>query len=66
MDLSPEEGTQLRSIVGRINWAVHGSRPELAFDLTDLSTKFKNGKVADLVKAAKWIKKLKYMKILPN
>ena len=60
MELNAEEKTQLRSIVGRMNWAVQGSRPDLAFDLTDLSTKFKSGKVSDLVKATKCIKKLKY------
>ena len=59
-DLAPEERSQLRSIVGRMNWAVQGTRPDLAFDLTDLSTKFKNGKVSDLIKATKCIKKLKY------
>ena len=60
VDLSPEERTELRSIVGRMNWAVQGTRPDLAFDLTDLSTKFRSGKVSDLVKATKCIKKLKY------
>lgn len=59
-DLVPEERSQLRSIVGRMNWAVQGTRPDLAFDLTDLSTKFKSGKVSDLVKATKCIKKLKF------
>ena len=28
--LTPEEYTQFRSLVGRLNWAVQGMRPDLA------------------------------------
>ncbi len=36
--LQPNEQKVFRQLVGRINWAVQGSRPHLAFDLVDLST----------------------------
>ena len=58
-ELSPEELTQLRSMVGKINWAVQGSRPDMAFSMIEMSTQFKKGTVSDLVKAAKVIRQLK-------
>lgn len=57
--LSSEELTMLRSIVGKLNWAVQGSRPDLAFEVIELSTKFQNGSVKDLVRAMKAVRKLK-------
>ena len=57
--LSTEEHTNLRTIVGRLNWAVQGTRPDLAFDMIELSTKFKKGTVNDLLRAIKCIRKLK-------
>ena len=38
--LDPCDQTQLRQIVGRLNWIVQGCRPDLAFEAGDLSTKF--------------------------
>ena len=57
--LSSEECTQLRSIVGRLNWVVQGSRPDLAFEMIDLSTRFKKANVTDLLRAHKAVRKLK-------
>ena len=57
--LSVREQTEFRQLVGRINWAVQGSRPDLAFDMIELSTKLKQGTVADLIRAVKCIGKLK-------
>ena len=57
--LTPTEHTLLRAITGRLNWAVQGSRPDLAFDMIDLSMKFKMAVVADLLQAIKSISKLK-------
>lgn len=57
--LSVQEQTQFRQLVGRINWAVQGSRPDLAFDMIELSTRLKQGTVADLIRAVKCIGKLK-------
>ena len=58
-DLRPREYTLLRQLVGRLNWAVQGSRPDFAFEMIDLSTKLKKGKVSDLMRAIKVIRKLK-------
>lgn len=58
-ELTNTEYTQLRSIVGRLNWVAQGTRPDLAYDVVDLSTKFKNACVHDLIRATKNIRKLK-------
>ena len=57
--LTPEEYTQFRSLVGRLNWAVQGTRPDLAFELIDMSTRLKNATINNLLRALKGIKKLK-------
>ena len=57
--LMPAEQTVLRELVGRINWAVQGSRPDMAFEMVELSTKSQGGTVADLNRAMKAICKLK-------
>lgn len=41
MSRKTEEQPQFRYIVGQLNWAVQGSRPEIAFEMVDLSTKLK-------------------------
>ena len=57
--LTEGELTDLRKSVGAINWIVRATRPDLSFDLIDLSTKFKCGKVEDLNRARKIIINLK-------
>ena len=57
--LQPDEQKVFRQLVGLINWAVQGSRPNLAFDLVDLSTKLKQATVEDFVRARKCIQRLK-------
>ena len=57
--LTESELTDLRRMVGGINWVVRATRPDLSFELIDLSTKFKNGKVEDLIRARKVIQHLK-------
>ena len=57
--LTESELTDLRHMVGGINWVVRATRPDLSFDLIDLSTKFKCGKVSDLNRARKIILNLK-------
>ena len=39
------------SVVGQLNWAVQGTHPDLAFELIDLSIKFKNASVNDFFKS---------------
>ena len=57
--LTAEEQTLLRQLVGRLNWAVQGSRPDLGFEMIQLSTKLKQGTVGDLIQAIKCIRKMK-------
>ena len=51
--LTAVEQSQLRSICGALNWIVMITRPDLSFDLIDLSTKQQKGQVSDLVRARK-------------
>jgi hypothetical protein len=57
--LNSEELTVLRSTVGKINWAVQGTRPDMSFEMIELSTHFRKGTVADIIRAVKVIRKLK-------
>ena len=56
--LDKEEMKLLRRQTGKINWAATQSRPDLAYDVVELSTKFKRGTLNDLKKANKAIIKL--------
>ena len=57
--LTEAEKSQLRAAAGKIGWLGRGTRPDLLFSQVELSTKFVNGKVADLVQASKVIRKAK-------
>ena len=57
--LSQEELTEMRELGGVTNWTVRTSRPDLSFDMIDISTKFKGGKVQDLANAKKVVSNLK-------
>ena len=57
-ELTSKEYTLFRSIVGSMNWIVHGSRPDIVFDLIDLSMKFNKATVEDLCRAMKIVRKL--------
>lgn len=57
--LTSEEQTKYRQLVGQINWAVQGTRPDLAFELIDLSTKLKEATIGDLSRAIKVVNRLK-------
>lgn len=57
--LTAEEQTSYRQIIGQINWAVQGTRPDMAFELIDLSTKLKQATVGDLSRAVKTVNRLK-------
>lgn len=56
--LTDRKATTFRSLAGCINWSVQGSRPDAAYDLVDLSTRFNRGKVEDLARMIKVVKKL--------
>ena len=57
--LNSEEQSLYRQIVGKINWAVQGSRPDLAFEMIAASTKLKQATVGDLTRAIKMLNRLK-------
>ena len=50
-EMNQEELSLLRQITGIVNWTARATRPDLSFEMIDLSTKFKGGKVDDLIKA---------------
>ena len=58
-DLTEEEKSQLRKTAGRIGWLGRGARPDLVFAQIEMSTKFLNGKVKDLIRASKLTRKVK-------
>ena len=45
--------------MGQINWAVQGSRPDLAFEMLAASTKLKQASVGDRTRAIKMLNRLK-------
>ena len=57
--MNQDELTLLRQMTGIVNWAARATRPDLSFDMIDLSTKFKGGKIEDLIKAKNVANKLK-------
>ena len=57
--LTSEEQSVYRQIVGQINWAVQGSRPDLAFEMIAASTKLKQASVGDLTRVIKHLNRLK-------
>ena len=57
--LNAEEQTTYRQLIGQLNWAVQGSRPDIAFEMIKMRTKLKQGKVEDLTRAIKKISRLK-------
>jgi ribonuclease HI len=56
--LTAKELTAYRALVGSINWAVCGSRPDLYFEMIDLSTKFRCALVEDWLRARKVVRRL--------
>ena len=49
-NLNETEQILYRQLIGQLNWAVQGSSPDMAYEMIDMSTKLKQGKVADLVR----------------
>ena len=58
-ELTADEYTTFRALVGALNWLVCGSRPDLAFDVLEHSSKFKKATKGDLKKCLKSIRKCK-------
>ena len=57
--LNAQDQTLFRQIIGQLNWAVQGSRPDMAFEMIALSTKLQQGKIEDLIRAIKKVNRLK-------
>ena len=57
--LDETERTCLRRMAGTLNWVVRGTRPDLSFEMIDISTKFCTGKVQDLVRVSKALSNVK-------
>ena len=64
--LTPEETTLLRQIMGKVNWVVRATRPDLSYDTVYLSTKFHNGTIDDVKEALKCIKRIQKTNITVN
>ena len=58
-DMNQDELSLLRQITGIVNWTARATRPDLSFEMIDLSTKFKGGIVDDLIKAKNVAARLK-------
>ncbi len=58
-EMTQDELTLLRQLTGIVNWAARATRPDLCFEMIDLSTKFKGGVVDDLIKAKNVAARLK-------
>ena len=57
--MDQQEITHLRQYCGSLNWAVGTTRPDLSFQMINLSTNFKGGKVSALKQAHSVMKQLK-------
>ena len=57
--LEPLEHEQFRRMVGQLNWAARQTRPDLMFDVLELSMKLTKPCVQDFLKAMKAVQKLK-------
>ena len=54
-----EEYDDLRTLIGQLNWLCINTRPDIAYDVLELSCDLKKPKVRNLIKANKVLKKIK-------
>ena len=57
-ELNGEEYSLFRSMVGAANWMVMGTRPDVGYDVLELSTKSRSACVGDLRRAEKMLHRL--------
>ena len=62
-EMNQDELTLLRQLTGMVNWAQRSTRPDLSFETIELSTKFKGGKVEDLIQAKNVAARLKKLNV---
>ena len=58
-NLQKEEMAEYRSLISQLNWLGTQTRPDIAFDVCDLSANLELPSVEDVLKANRIIKKLK-------
>ena len=58
-DLTEDEKSEYRSLVGRLNWVVQGARPDKSYEVTELSMRFKIAKLTDLKSVKRTLRQLK-------
>ena len=57
-DLSEEEKTEYRSLVGQLNWIATQTRPDILFDVCELSVNFQNATVEHLLRLNKVVDRI--------
>ena len=57
--ISDEEVSELRKIIGQLNWLATQTRPDLSYDISDLSSTLKNKNVDCIKQVNKTVKKAK-------
>ena len=57
--VNEEEKTALRSVIGQLNWLATQTRPDLSYDVCDLSTSLKDATVSMISRANRVIRKAK-------
>ena len=58
-ELNQEEISELRAVIGQLNWLSTSARPDISFDVLELSMAIKHPLVEDLIRANKLIHMLK-------
>lgn len=58
-NLNQQEVKQLRETVGQVNWVATQSRPDLSFDVLELSVSMNESKVENIKQANKMVRKLR-------
>ena len=58
-ELNEKEKGEYRALIGQLNWVAMQTRPDIAFDVGDHSTKIKNATVADICSLNKIVNRLK-------
>ena len=67
--MSTSEITEVRKRIGQLNWLATQTRPDLSYDISELSSYLKNGTVESIRQVNKIIKKAKRVKsqlVIPN
>ena len=58
-DLSPVEKSEFRTLIGQLSWVATNSRPDIAYDVCELSTLLNEANVGDFMRLNKVISRVK-------